>query len=128
MRSAGNFNPEWGYLASAPSFARTTRIAAVSLASGAIAGAGVVYSLVDRPAVETFAALNVQSAKPSAPTQSNPSSIIVPPAGIAELVEPPATTGQKKAAKKPSVNAKLPPANWRYFSARANTVQPRSEY
>ena len=52
MRSAGNFSPEWGYLAPAPSFMRTARIVLVATAIGATAGAGVVLSLVDRPAAE----------------------------------------------------------------------------
>jgi hypothetical protein len=50
MRSAGNFSAEWGYLAPAPSFARTARVVLVATAIGAIAGAGVVFSLVERPA------------------------------------------------------------------------------
>jgi hypothetical protein len=50
MRFAGNFHPEWGYLAPAPSFMRTARIVLVATAVGATAGAGVVLSLVDRPA------------------------------------------------------------------------------
>ena len=49
MRSAGNFSPEWGYLAPAPSFARTARVVLVATAIGATTGAGVVLSLVDRP-------------------------------------------------------------------------------
>jgi hypothetical protein len=49
MRSAGNFSPEWGYLAPAPSFARTARVVLVATAIGATAGAGVVLSLIDRP-------------------------------------------------------------------------------
>jgi len=52
MRSAGNFSPEWGYLAPAPSFMRTARIVLVATAVGATAGAGVVLSLSDRPAAE----------------------------------------------------------------------------
>ena len=48
MRSAGNFSPEWGYLAPAPSSARTARIVLVATAIGATAGAGVVLTLVDR--------------------------------------------------------------------------------
>ena len=52
MRSAGNFHPEWGYLAPAPSFMRTVRIAVVATAIGATAGAGVVVSLVERPAAD----------------------------------------------------------------------------
>jgi hypothetical protein len=45
MRSGGNFNPEWGYLAPAPSFMRTARIVVVATAIGATAGAGVVLTL-----------------------------------------------------------------------------------
>ncbi len=52
MRLADNFNPEWGYLAPAPSFMRTARVALVAAAVGAISGAGVVLSLIDRPAAE----------------------------------------------------------------------------
>ncbi len=52
MRFAGNFNPEWGYLAPAPKFIRTVRIALVAAAVGASAGAAVVFSLADRPVAE----------------------------------------------------------------------------
>lgn len=52
MRFADNFNPEWGYLAPAPSFLRTTRIVLVAVAIGATAGGAVVFSLVDHPAAE----------------------------------------------------------------------------
>ena len=52
MRSAGNFSPEWGYLAPAPSFMRTARVVLVATAVGATAGAGVVVSLIDRPAAD----------------------------------------------------------------------------
>jgi hypothetical protein len=53
MRSAGNFHPEWGYLAPAPSFLRTVRIALVATAIGAVAGAVVVVSLIERPKADT---------------------------------------------------------------------------
>ena len=49
MRSAGNFHPEWGYLAPAPSFMRMVRTALVATAIGAVAGAVVVVSLIERP-------------------------------------------------------------------------------
>ena len=52
MRFADNFNPEWGYLAPAPSFMCTARVALVAGAIGATAGAGVVFSLIDRPAAQ----------------------------------------------------------------------------
>jgi hypothetical protein len=50
MGFAGNFHSEWGYLAPAPSFMRTARIVLVATTVGATAGAGMVFSLVDRPA------------------------------------------------------------------------------
>ena len=53
MRSAGNFSPEWGYLAPVPSFMRTARVVIVATAIGATAGAGVVLSLADRPAADS---------------------------------------------------------------------------
>lgn len=52
MRSAGNFNSEWGYLAPAPSLMRTVRVVLVATAIGATAGAAVVLSLIDRPAAD----------------------------------------------------------------------------
>ena len=56
MRHNGNFNPEWGYLAPAPNFLRTTRLFVVAAAIGATASAAVVFSLMDRPAAETSVA------------------------------------------------------------------------
>ncbi len=47
MRFADNFNPEWGYLAPAPSFMHMARVAIVAAAVGATSGAAVVY-LIDR--------------------------------------------------------------------------------
>jgi hypothetical protein len=52
MRTGGNFSPEWGYLAPAPSFMRTARVVIVATAVGATAGAAVVLSLADRPAAD----------------------------------------------------------------------------
>jgi hypothetical protein len=52
MRRSASFNPEWGYLAPAPSFVRSARLVIVAAAIGATAGAAVVFSLVDRPVAE----------------------------------------------------------------------------
>lgn len=46
MGSAGNFHPEWGYLAPMPSFRRTLRIAVVAAAIGAVAGSVAGVSLI----------------------------------------------------------------------------------
>lgn len=75
MRSAGNFHPEWGYLAPAPSFIRTVRIVLVAAAVGATAGAGVVLSLLDRPAdvdVATRTLAAPTEAAVNAPPQAAP--------------------------------------------------------
>jgi hypothetical protein len=49
MRSAGNFQPEWGYLYPARSFMGYVRIALVAAAIGATSSAAVVFSLVRQP-------------------------------------------------------------------------------
>jgi hypothetical protein len=69
MRHVGNFNPEWGYLAPAPSLLRTARVFLVAAAIGASTSAAVVLSLTDRPAAETTVAARtlVLSAEPSSP-------------------------------------------------------------
>jgi hypothetical protein len=56
MRSTGNFHPEWGYLAPAPNFIRTARIVFIAVAVGGMAGASVVFSLVEWPVGETSVA------------------------------------------------------------------------
>jgi hypothetical protein len=53
MGVAGNFNPEWGYVAPTPGFMRTVRIVLIATAVGAAVGGGVVVSLVDRTADAT---------------------------------------------------------------------------
>jgi hypothetical protein len=87
MRSAGNFHPEWGYLAPAPSFMRTLRIALVATAIGATAGAVVMVSLVARPGASTadssIAAHALVTAVPpvhSASAAVVPAQAAVPPA------------------------------------------------
>jgi len=52
MRSSGNFHPDWGYLAPAPSFMRTARIVLVATAIGATAGAAVMISLAPHTAID----------------------------------------------------------------------------
>ena len=45
MRSAGNFHPEFSYLAAGPSFLHVARIALVATAIGATAGIAVMVAL-----------------------------------------------------------------------------------
>jgi hypothetical protein len=74
MRHAGNFNPEWGYLAPTPSLLRTTRLFVVAAAIGATASAAVVFSLMDRTAAETSVAARtlVQPVEPAMPARGAP--------------------------------------------------------
>ena len=74
MRHAGNFNPEWGYIAPAPNFLRTARVFVVAAVIGAMASAAVVFSLTDWPVAETSVAARtlVQPAEPALPTRSAP--------------------------------------------------------
>jgi hypothetical protein len=71
MRHAGNFNPEWGYIAPAPNFLRTARVFVVAAAIGATASAAVVFSLMDRPAAETSVAARTL-VQPVVPARSAP--------------------------------------------------------
>jgi hypothetical protein len=78
MRHAGNFNPEWGYLAPAPTFMRTARVFIVAALVGGTAGAAVVFSLMDRPAAEASVAARtlvsaVEPPVPVRPVESTPS-------------------------------------------------------
>ena len=119
MRSAGNFHPEWGYLAPAPSFMRTLRIALVATAIGATAGAAVVVSLVARPAsgtatssiaahalvtgVPVVNAASAAVAPPPAPAVAIPA----PPA--AAIAQPLGASAEIAGASKNPTNAAPPP-------------------
>jgi hypothetical protein len=101
MRSAGNFSPEWGYLAPAPSFMRTARIVLVATAVGATAGAAVVLSLVDHPAtdgnqtsitahaiVTSVQVTSVQAATPATmPLASAAPAVVVAPISVPPAVQ-----------------------------------------
>src|SRR5580693_5619809 len=89
MRFAGNFHPEWGYLAPAPNFMRTARVVVVATAIGATAGAAVVLSLAERSAPGAVADAGktlvvvhslVQPAEAAAPATAGAQPIAPPPA------------------------------------------------
>jgi hypothetical protein len=56
MRHARNFNPEWAYVAPAPSRSRTDCLIVVAAIILATAGAATVFSLLHRPETQSFAA------------------------------------------------------------------------
>lgn len=114
MRSAGNFHPEWGYLAPAPSFVRTARLAVVATAIGATAGAAVVLSLVERPAaaVGTTAVAShvvvtsVQAATPPAIITNpvnKPSPASTPPAVEVHVPTPTGLQADAQVASQPNL-------------------------
>ncbi len=131
MRSAGNFHPEWGYLAPAPSFMRTARIVLVAMAVGATAGAGVVLSLVGRPtaaggeesvAVRTLArpvdaaSMPVTAARLQAPAQGR-SDVSSQPQGPAA-----SESGTSSTAQAPAGMAALAEASAAHDAAPAITA------
>ena len=94
MRFAGNFHPEWGYLAPAPNFMRTARIVVVATAIGATAGAAVVLSLAERSAPGAVADAGktlvvvhslVQPAEAAAPAAAAPVAAAMPTAVLAPV-------------------------------------------
>jgi hypothetical protein len=72
MRSAGNFHPQWGYLAPAPSFLRGVRVVLVATAVGATAGAAVVVSLLERPGADADNSIAAHALVTSPPVAAAP--------------------------------------------------------
>jgi hypothetical protein len=91
MRFAGNFSSEWGYLAPAPSFARTARIVFVATAIGATAGAGVVLSLVDRSPPPQRTSVAARAIVTSVHEAAAPAASQVSAAPIAPVIAPAAS-------------------------------------
>ena len=118
MRSAGNFSPEWGYLAPAPSFARTARVVLVATAIGATAGAGVVLSLMDRPSEPENTPVAARAIVTSVRAAAVPS--IAPAAPVASAT-PATVTAPAKPASPPASLAAAPPNEKPDRSARASS-------
>ncbi len=112
MRSGGNFSPEWGYLAPAPSFLRTARIVVAATAIGATAGAGVVLSLIEHPAPE------VSTAAAAAHAIVTSAQAVIPPAAAL----PSLATKEFAPAKTPAKVVVQPQAA--EVPAQAATTQP----
>jgi hypothetical protein len=139
MRSAGNFHPEWGYLAPTPSFVRTLRIALVATAIGATAGAGVVVSLVAHPASGSTAdssiaahalVTGVPAANPASAAAAQAAAVVLPPpaAASAQQATPPggAGTSTANAASAPNAASGAAPAEVAHVEEPA-AVQPHED-
>jgi len=109
MRFVGNFNPEWGYLAPAPSFIRTVRIAVVAAAVGATAGAAVVFSLVDRPTAEESVAARTL-ARPLDSAASRTASLQVSGPAVQGQAKPDAAAQGQSVLLSPANAAAVSPA------------------
>ena len=104
MRHAGNFSPEWGYLAPAPSFLHTARIALVAVAVGATASAAVVFSLLDRPeADESVAARTLVPANVASAAATAPAKVAAVPAAGEQAASAPHPVAAKAALAQPKV-------------------------
>jgi hypothetical protein len=116
MRFAGNFHPEWGYLAPAPNFMRTARVVVVATAIGATAGAAVVLSLAERSAPGAVADAGktlvvvhslVQPAEAAAPAMApvaaaTPAPVIAPVATAAPIA--PVAPAKVQASVQPQIS------------------------
>jgi hypothetical protein len=107
MRSAGNFHPQWGYLAPAPSFLRGARIVLVATAVGATAGAAVVVSLLERPGADADNSIAAHALVTSAPV-STAGSIRAPTAAAPADAAVPQTVQSLSASPKATSDAASP--------------------
>ena len=150
MPFGGNFHPEWGALAPAPSVMRTARIVAVATAIGATAGAGVVLSLAgssgafgpqasseaasDKPFVIVHSLVQPAEAAPVT-VQPAPSSVAAAATVNVPAIAPapvnaaatsgvaPAPTAAPTNVQRPSAGPALPPA-----AAQASTPVPSDSH
>jgi hypothetical protein len=118
MRSAGNFHPEWGYLAPAPSFMRTARVVLVATAIGATAGAVVVVSLVARPGADA----DNTSIAAHALVTSPPVVVTSPMTAAPSVAKAAATVAPAPTAAQPSAQAPAKDAS----ASKLNAASPSS--
>jgi hypothetical protein len=123
MPNAGNFNPEWGYLAPRPGFIRSARMALAAGAIGTVAGMAVAVAVIAHPsadvsvAARTMAKSGARDASPTSPVS----------AASAELLE---SDAQHVSAPQISARASVDPRDVKDFAAAeshsAATTQQRA--
>ena len=139
MRFAGNFHPEWGYLAPAPNFMRTARVVVVATAIGATAGAAVVLSLAERSAPGAVADAGktlvvvhslVQPAEAAVPAPAPvaaaaPAPVIAPVAAAAPAAPiAPAASAKVQASAQPNLPASAPVTRQPSVPPATTSAQP----
>jgi len=107
MRSAGNFHPQWGYLAPAPRFLRGARVVIVATAVGATAGAAVVVSLLQQPGADADNSLAAHALVTSAPVAATAPPVSTPAA--APPASKPAVARAGTATPQPAQSQPAPP-------------------
>ena len=106
MRHDRNFNPEWGYVAPAPSVMRTARLIVVAAIIGATGGAATVFSLLDRPvAQESVAARTLVAPDPIGPMTASTSVAAQQPTEPQQVKSP----AEQKAQLAPAADAATHP-------------------
>jgi hypothetical protein len=100
LRSTGNFHPQWGYVAPAPSFLRTARIVVVASAVGATAGAAAALAVATHPATERSVMVEPSVTASSTDSSATPGSSQTGPGITAEPL-----------VRQPTATPALPPAN-----------------
>jgi hypothetical protein len=119
MPNAGNFNPEWGYLAPKPGFIRSARMALAAGAIGTVAGMTVAIALIAHPNVDVSVAARTMAQLGA--LEASPVS-----AASAELLE---SDAQHVTAPRISARTSVDPRDVKNFAAAeshsaATTQQP----
>ena len=105
MPYARNVNPEWGYIAPAPSVMRTARLIAVATIIGATGGAATVFSLLDRPVAEGSVAARTLVAPNSKRPVTTSTSVAAQQPTELQPVKSPAEAQNSAEQKAPPVSA-----------------------
>ena len=120
MRYDRNFNPEWGYVAAAPSVMRTARLVGVAAIIGATVGAATVFSLLDRPTAEvSVAARTLVTPDPRRPVTTNTSVAAQQPTEPQQVKSPAEAQNSAEQKAQPGAAARPQP------SELATTSTPR---
>ena len=105
MLQVRNFNPEWGYLAPAPSLVRTMRLVAVAAVIGATASGAVVFALARQPSAEESVAARtlVQRVETVAALQASPAAQLQGQAGHVSTADAQHAPGMNRRQGAPAV-------------------------
>lgn len=104
MRSAGNLHPPWGYVAPERRLMHTVRVVLVATVIGAIGGAAVVGTLVERPEATGNSAIAAHALLTGVPLMTAPA----PPAKTIALTSRPSTDAHARAPNEAAMPTSAP--------------------